>query len=153
AFSLARAADELVDHLLRQTRRGAFPVIRQKINIKAFGGGDCVDFHFLCQRNSDRASIRIAARNTYKRGGARTELLDSHRDRLLEVDDDDRTRHTYVGFDDLIKMKEQPHKAAVGDCFDLAFDRVVCPRTKGRSEENQSRQKYERRPAAPASRP
>ena len=70
AFGLARAAYKLVDHLLRQTRRRAIPVVRQKINVKAFGGGDRVDFHLLRQRNSDCAPIGVTARNTYEPGSA-----------------------------------------------------------------------------------
>jgi hypothetical protein len=33
-------------------------------------------------------------------------------------------------------MKEQPHKAAIGDCLDLTFDRIVRTRAKGPPEKN-----------------
>jgi hypothetical protein len=105
------------------------------------------------QGNPDCATIGIAARNTYKSGSARVELLDSHCDRLLEGNDDNCSRNADIGFDGLIKMKEQPHKAAVGDCLDLAFDRIICARAKRPPKKNQSRQKYEGRPPAPASPP
>ena len=136
AFGLARAAHKLVDHLLRQTWRRAIPVVRQQINVESFGGRDAVDFHFVRQRNPDCAAIGVAARNTYKSGSARVELLDSHCDRLLEGNDDNCARNADIGFDGLIKMKEQPHKAAIGDCLDLAFDRIVRARAKGPPEKN-----------------
>jgi len=56
--------------------------------------------------------------------------------RLLEGNDDNRARNTDIGFDGFVKMKEQPYKAAIGDCLDLAFDRIVRARDKGPREKN-----------------
>src|SRR6185437_11009908 len=138
-LGLARAAHEFIDHFLRQPRVRTLPAVRQEVDIKAFSGCDRIDLYLLRQRNSDCTAVRISPCRADIARGTRVEFLDRNRNRLLEVDDNDRAGDAHAGFDRLVEMKQESCKTPVGRDLDVALDRIVGARAQTRGSEKKKK--------------
>ena len=142
AFGLARAAGELLDHLLRQAGLQAGPGLGQQIDEQPLAGGHRIDLHLARERDADRGAVGIAPRGADIVGRAGIEAVDRDRDRLLERHHHDRTGDLDVGRHFLLEAEHQPRIAAVGGDLDLALDRLVGERAA--AERRREREQHQR---------
>ena len=122
AFGLARAAGEVVDHLLRRAGHHADPGLRQQVDEQPIGRGYGVDLHFVGERDADDGAVGIETRGAdVAAGAAEAGDIDGHR--LLEAHHQDRKFDVDARRHFPVEAESETRKAAVGVDIDLALDR------------------------------
>ncbi len=122
-LGLARAPRQLVDDVLRQSRRHAAPCRRQQIDEKLFAGRHAVDGDVLLQRHANGLAVGIAPRRADIIGRLLRHAADRNIERLLEADDQHIAGLARGAVDIFARREYQPRIAVAGGNGERRLDR------------------------------
>ena len=113
---------EFAHHVLRQSRRRAFPAVGKQIDEQPLAGHHRIHSHLAGQRQADRGAVGITPHRTDVTRRRHRQPVHRHVDRTLETDDEDRARKRDLGIDILIQFQHKPRKAVGGGQRRLAMN-------------------------------